>query len=247
MMRVRGELVPASEEKRLDHEDTVNMAAAVMSTQQRQKFKDSLEIDLAYSVPGLGRFRCNVFQQRGTIGLVLRVIPIGVRSVDDLGLPPVLKTIASEERGLVLVTGTTGSGKITTLAALVDHVNATRCAHVVTVEDPIEFLHRDNRAIVNQREVSVDTRSFAHALAQRPAPGPRRHPRRRNARLRDDRDGAARLRDGPPRVLDAAHARRDRDDQPHHRRVPAASAEADPDAAGQRPEGRDLAAPVAPR
>ena len=164
MMRVRGELVPASEEKRLDHEDTVNMAAAVMSTQQRQKFKDSLEIDLAYSVPGLGRFRCNVFQQRGTIGMVLRVIPIGVRSVDDLGLPPVLKTIASEERGLVLVTGTTGSGKSTTLAALVDHVNATRCAHVVTVEDPIEFLHRDNRAIVNQREVSVDTRSFAHAL-----------------------------------------------------------------------------------
>src|SRR5262245_7636599 len=164
MMRVRGELLPASEEKRLDHEDTVNMAAAVMSTQQRQKFKDSLEIDLAYSVAGLGRFRCNVFQQRGTIGMVLRVIPIGVRSVDDLSLPPVLKTIASEERGLVLVTGTTGSGKSTTLAALVDHVNATRCAHVVTVEDPIEFLHRDNRAIVNQREVSVDTRSFAHAL-----------------------------------------------------------------------------------
>jgi twitching motility protein PilT len=164
MMRVRGELVTASEEKRLDHEETVSMAAAVMSTQQRQKFKDSLEIDLAYSVPGLGRFRCNVFQQRGTIGLVLRVIPIGVKSVDDLRLPPVLKTIAAEERGMVLVTGTTGSGKSTTLAALVDHVNTTRCAHVVTVEDPIEFLHRDNRSIVNQREVSVDTRSFAHAL-----------------------------------------------------------------------------------
>ena len=140
------------------------MAAAVMSTQQRQKFKDALEIDLAYSVPGLGRFRCNVFQQRGTIGLVLRIIPVGVKSVDDLGLPQVLKTIAEEERGLVLVTGTTGSGKSTSLAALVDHVNTTRCAHVVTVEDPIEFLHRDNRSIVNQREVSVDTRSFAHAL-----------------------------------------------------------------------------------
>jgi twitching motility protein PilT len=164
MMRVRGNLVPASEEARLTHEDTVGMAAAVMSTQQRQKFKDSLEIDLAYSVPGLGRFRCNVFQQRGTIGLVLRVIPIGVKTVEDLGLPQILKTIASEERGLVLVTGTTGSGKSTTLAALVDHVNQTRCSHVVTVEDPIEFLHRDNRSIVNQREVSVDTRSFAHAL-----------------------------------------------------------------------------------
>jgi twitching motility protein PilT len=164
MMRVRGSLVAASEHKRLDHEDTVSMAAAVMSTQQRLKFKDSLEIDLAYSVSGLGRFRCNVFQQRGTIGMVLRVIPVGVKSVDELQLPPVLKSIAEEERGLVLVTGTTGSGKSTSLAALVDHVNTTRCAHVVTVEDPIEFLHRDNRSIVNQREVSVDTRSFAQAL-----------------------------------------------------------------------------------
>src|SRR5262245_17401730 len=164
MMRVRGDLVPANEAARLSHEDTVGMAAAVMSTQQRQKFKDSLEIDLAYSVPGLGRFRCNVFQQRGTIGLVLRVIPFGIKTVEDLGLPKVLKTIAGEERGLVLVTGTTGSGKSTTLAALVDQVNQTRWAHGVTGEDPIEFLHRDHRSIVNQREVSVDTRSFAHAL-----------------------------------------------------------------------------------
>src|SRR6187431_657761 len=164
MMRVRGSLVPASEEKRLDHEDVVAMSAAVMSTSQRQKFKESQEVDLAYSVPGLGRFRVNIFQQRGTVGLVLRVIPMQIRTVDELGLPQVLKTIAEEERGLVLVTGTTGSGKSTTLAALVDHVNATRCTHVVTVEDPIEFLHRDNRSIINQREVSVDTRSFAHAL-----------------------------------------------------------------------------------
>ncbi len=164
MMRIRGDLAPASEDRRLDHEDTVAMAAAEMSTTQRQKFKDSQEIDLAYSVPGLGRFRCNVFQQRGTIGLVLRVIPIGIKTIDELGLPQVLKTIAAEERGLVLVTGTTGSGKSTTLAALVDQINATRCAHVMTVEDPIEFLHRDNRAIINQREVAVDTRSFAQAL-----------------------------------------------------------------------------------
>ena len=164
MMRVRGDLVPAAGDRRLDHEDTVAMAAAVMSTAQRQKFKDSQEIDLAYSVPGLGRFRCNVFQQRGTIGLVLRVIPMTIKTIDELALPQVLKTIAAEERGLVLVTGTTGSGKSTTLAALIDHINSTRCAHVMTVEDPIEFLQRDNRAIINQREVSVDTRSFAHAL-----------------------------------------------------------------------------------
>jgi twitching motility protein PilT len=164
MMRVRGDLVPALEERRLDHEDTVAMAAAVMSTAQRQKFKDSQEIDLAYSVPGMGRFRCNVFQQRGTIGLVLRVIPVGIKSVHELMLPLVLERIAEEERGLVLVTGTTGSGKSTSLAAMIDHINNTRCAHVMTVEDPIEFLHRDNRCIINQREVSVDTRSFSHAL-----------------------------------------------------------------------------------
>src|SRR3982075_2981600 len=164
MMRVRGALTPAIQDKKLDHEDVVAMAAAVMSTTQRQKFKETQEVDLAYSVPGLGRFRCNIFQQRGTVGLVLRVIPMHIRSVDELGLPPVLKTIAEEERGLVLVTGTTGSGKSTTLAAMIDHINRTRCAHVMTVEDPIEFLHRDNLSMVNQREVAVDTRSFAQAL-----------------------------------------------------------------------------------
>src|SRR5438105_14705699 len=164
MMRVRGELTPAKQEKRLDHEDVVAMSAAVMSTAQRQKFKDAQEVDLAYSVPGLGRFRCNVFQQRGTIGMVLRVIPMQIRTIAELGLPSVLKKIAEEERGLVLVTGATGSGKSTTLAAMIDYINKTRSAHVMTVEDPIEFLHRDNKSIVNQREVAVDTRSFAHAL-----------------------------------------------------------------------------------
>ena len=140
------------------------MSTSIMSTQQREKFKDSQEVDLAYSVPGLGRFRCNVFQQRGTVGLVLRVIPMQIRTIDELGLPQVLKTIAGEERGLVLVTGTTGSGKSTSLAALIDHINNTREAHVMTVEDPIEFLHRDAKSIINQREVAVDTKSFAHAL-----------------------------------------------------------------------------------
>jgi twitching motility protein PilT len=164
MMRVRGSLIPATEEKRLDHEDVVALSAAIMSTSQRQRFKDAQEVDLAYSVAGLGRFRCNVFQQRGTVGLVLRVIPMRIRTIEELGLPQILKKIALEERGLVLVTGTTGSGKSTTLAAMIDYMNQTRCVHIMTVEDPIEFLHRDQRAIVNQREVSVDTRSFAQAL-----------------------------------------------------------------------------------
>jgi twitching motility protein PilT len=164
MMRVRGELVPCSEERRLDHEDTVAMAAAVMSTAQRQKFKEAQEVDLAYSVPGLGRFRCNIFQQRGTVGLVLRVIPMQIRTIDELQLPQVLKKIGNEERGLVLVTGTTGSGKSTTLAGMIDHINNTRSSHVITIEDPIEYLHKDNEAIITQREIGVDTRSFAYAL-----------------------------------------------------------------------------------
>jgi len=165
MMRVRGSLVPVSEDKRLGLEDVVAMSAAVLASKAHmEKFKDAQEVDLAYSVPGLGRFRVNVFQQRGTIGLVLRVIPPQIKSIDELGLPNVLKTLASEERGLILVTGTTGSGKSTTLAAMIDYINKTRKAHVMTVEDPIEFLHRDQLSIVNQREVSVDTRSFAFAL-----------------------------------------------------------------------------------
>src|SRR4051812_22852650 len=164
MMRVRGTLVPATEEKKLDHEDVIAMSAAIMSTTQRQKFKESQEVDLAYSVAGLGRFRCNIFQQRGTVGLVLRVIPMRIKTIDELGLPAVLKHIAQEERGLVLVTGTTGSGKSTTLAGMIDHINRMRSAHVMTVEDPIEFLHKDDKSMVNQREVAVDTRSFAQAL-----------------------------------------------------------------------------------
>jgi twitching motility protein PilT len=164
MARVAGVLVPVSEEKRLMNEDTLAMGAQMMSSDQRDKFTRFQEVDLAYSVAGLGRFRVNVFQQRGTMGLVLRVIPTKILSVDDLLLPPVLRKIADEERGLVLVTGTTGSGKSTTLAAMIDHINKSRCSHVMTVEDPIEFLHRDSRSIVNQREVAVDTRSFAHAL-----------------------------------------------------------------------------------
>jgi len=164
MMRVSGTLVVASEEKRLERPDTEAFAQALFTPDLAQKFKASQEVDLAYSVQGLGRFRCNAFQQRGTVGLVMRVIPTRISSIDELGLPQVLKHIASEERGLVLVTGTTGSGKSTTLAALIDHINSTRSTHIMTIEDPIEYLHRDHHSIVNQREINVDTRSFSHAL-----------------------------------------------------------------------------------
>ncbi len=164
MIRVDGTLVVATEERRLEREDTAAMAAHLMSPEQRKQFEASQEIDLAYGVPGLGRFRCNVFQQRGTIGMVIRVIPTIVPSLDDLELPASLKRIAEEERGLVLVTGTTGSGKSTSLAAMIDYINQNRSTHIITVEDPIEYLHRDHRSLVNQRELNVDTSSFASAL-----------------------------------------------------------------------------------
>jgi len=163
MLRLHGNLI-ATSETRLDRADTEAFAAATLTPALRDRFQEAQEVDLAYSVPGLGRFRCNVFQQRGTIGLVFRVIPTKINTIDELALPPVLNSIAEQERGLVLVTGTTGSGKSTTLAAMIDYINMTRSAHVMTVEDPIEFLHRDKSSIVNQREVSVDTKSFAHAL-----------------------------------------------------------------------------------
>src|ERR1700730_10155195 len=155
---------PLADMRRLMQEDTIAMAFSIMSARQKEKFKNNFEIDIAYNVPNLGRFRCNIFQQRGTVGLVLRVIPAKILCIKELLLPPVLEKICQEQRGLVLCTGTTGSGKSTTLAAMIDHINATRNEHVMTVEDPIEFLHRDKKSIVNQREVDVDTKGFSLAL-----------------------------------------------------------------------------------
>ncbi len=164
ILRIDGDLTQLSELKRLMQEDTIAMAFSIMNARQKQRFKDEYEIDIAYSVPGLGRFRCNIFQQRGTVGLVLRVIPARIKTVRELMLPMVLEEISGETRGLVLCTGTTGSGKSTTLAAMIDCINAGRGEHIMTIEDPIEFLHRDKKSIVNQREIDVDTRSFSHAL-----------------------------------------------------------------------------------
>ncbi|QQR72086.1 MAG: type IV pilus twitching motility protein PilT [Holophagales bacterium] len=164
VLRVDGELLPLGELKRLMQEDTIAMAFSMMNARQKQRFKEEYEIDIAYSVPGLGRFRCNIFQQRGTVGLVLRVIPGRILAIRELMLPPVLEKICEERRGLVLCTGTTGSGKSTTLAAMIDLINGSRTEHIVTVEDPIEFLHRDKKSIVNQREIDVDTRGFSTAL-----------------------------------------------------------------------------------
>jgi twitching motility protein PilT len=164
MFRVDGSLVPLKDGKRLPPEEVARMAFGIMNEFQKDRFKQQNEVDLAYGVPGLGRFRVNVFQQRGTIGAVLRVIPFKINSIKELMLPPVLEKISLDERGLILVTGTTGSGKSTTLAAMIDHINAHETNHIITIEDPIEFLIRDKRSIVNQREVGVDTASFNQAL-----------------------------------------------------------------------------------
>ncbi len=162
--RVTGDLVPMTSEERVSQQEAMKIAFSVMSPGQREVFKQKNEIDLAYSVPGLGRFRCNVFVQRGTIGLVFRVIPMRIPSIEELNLPHVLHKIAMEERGLVLVTGTTGSGKSTTLATMIDYINMNRTCNIITIEDPIEYLHRDKKSIVNQREIGSDTESFGRAL-----------------------------------------------------------------------------------
>jgi twitching motility protein PilT len=163
-IRVGGELRPVVDAPRLSQEDTLDMAFSMMTNRQKQRFKEVSEVDIGYGVSGLGRFRANIFQQRGTVGIVVRVIPDNTKSTSELGLPPVIERIAEEQRGLILVTGATGSGKSTTLAAMIDRINSLRSGHIVTIEDPIEFLHRDKRSFVTQREVDVDTRSFAEAL-----------------------------------------------------------------------------------
>src|SRR5947207_8528943 len=164
VMRIGGELHTIVDAPKLRPEDTLDMAFSIMSNRQKQRFKEVSEVDIAYGVAGIGRFRANIFQQRGSVSLVLRVIPDNPKSSSELGMPPVIERIADEQRGLILVTGATGSGKSTTLAAMIDRINATRSGHIVTIEDPIEFLHSDKKAFISQREVDVDTRSFSEAL-----------------------------------------------------------------------------------
>ncbi len=173
-LRVDGLLNPLTDVARITPEEMLSMAFSMMTNRQKQKFKETAELDMAYGVAGLGRFRVNVFQQRGNVGMVLRVIPTKIRTTEELNLPAVISKICEEQRGLVLCTGTTGSGKSTTLAAMIDRLNAQpamidrlnaqRPDHIITIEDPIEFLHRDKKSFINQREVEVDTANFSTAL-----------------------------------------------------------------------------------
>lgn len=166
VLRINGELTPLTSEERINPEEALKIASFVMTPEQLEMFKKKKDADFAYSVSGLGRFRCNVFVQRGAVGIVFRFIPTKIPTFEELNLPEVIKKISLEERGLVLVTGTTSSGKTTTLAAMVDLINASKTRHVMTIEDPIEYAHRDKRSIVNQREIGSDTESFSKALRQ---------------------------------------------------------------------------------
>ncbi|MEE2830153.1 MAG: type IV pilus twitching motility protein PilT [Myxococcota bacterium] len=163
MLRIEGQLRALGSNK-LSPEDTLAFAAEVTTEAQLARFEELLELDVAYGISGLARFRVNLFHQRSSVALVLRAIATTVPSREELHLPPILDTIAGMERGLVLVTGTTGSGKSTTLAALVDSINGQRSGHILTIEDPIEYLHRDRKCIVSQREVGTDTPGYASAL-----------------------------------------------------------------------------------
>jgi twitching motility protein PilT len=163
-IRLNGKLVVLRDLPPLTPEQTYALAVGMMGEAQKESFDKACEADFAYSLGGVGRFRVNVFHQRGSVGMTLRRVATDRAGIEDLGLPPVIRQLADEPRGLILVTGTAGSGKTTTLAAMIDHINSTREGHIVTIEDPIEVLHKDKKCIVNQREIGIDTDSYEDAL-----------------------------------------------------------------------------------
>jgi twitching motility protein PilT len=163
-IRQNGKLQPLTEFEQLTPQDTQRLAYSVLNEGQKQKFEEENELDLSFGIQGLARFRCNVYRQRGAVAAAIRVIPIKIRTFGELNLPPIVEQMAERPKGLVLVTGPTGSGKSTTLAAMVDKINSERSEHIMTIEDPIEFVHQHKRCLVNQREVFSDTQSFKNAL-----------------------------------------------------------------------------------
>src|SRR5580765_5616962 len=163
-LRVDGDIVNSNEPEVLSPKDTLSLAYSVLTENQKKKFENDNELDFSFGIQNLARFRGNVFKQRGCVAMVIRMIPFSVLTFQQLGLPPVIAKLADKPRGLILVTGPTGSGKSTTLAAMIDKINKERKGHIITVEDPIEFIHRHQGCIVNQREVGTDTKNFATAL-----------------------------------------------------------------------------------
>ncbi|MGH2884492.1 MAG: type IV pilus twitching motility protein PilT, partial [Solirubrobacteraceae bacterium] len=163
-VRVRGRLVPMEGFPVLTPNDTREIVYSILSEGQRQKFENNWQLDFAYQIPGRARFRVNAYMQRSAVGAALRLIPFDVVPLERLGLPPAVAEFANRPRGLVLVTGPTGSGKSTTLASIIDKINTERHEHILTIEDPIEFVHMNKNCVVNQRELHADTKSFTDAL-----------------------------------------------------------------------------------
>src|SRR5213595_4035444 len=163
-LRITGRLTQLTQFEQLSPQDTQRLAYSILNETQKQKFEEESELDLSFGIQGLARFRCNVFRQRGAVGAAIRLIPYKIRAFDELNLPPIVQQLAERPKGLILVTGPTGSGKSTTLAAMIDKVNTERHDHIITIEDPIEFVHQNKNCLVNQREVHSDTKSFSMAL-----------------------------------------------------------------------------------
>lgn len=163
-LRIDGDLMPSSVDHILTPKDTLQLTYSILTENQKKKFEQEDELDFSFGIQNLARFRGNVYRQRGCVALAIRLIPFEILTFDQLGLPPILRKLADRPRGLVLVTGPTGSGKSTTLAAIVDHINKTRKGHIITIEEPIEFIHRHQSCMINQREVGSDTKSFSNAL-----------------------------------------------------------------------------------
>lgn len=164
IIRVHGQLQPLAGFSKLTKRDTQELSEQIMSDYQKNRLENDFDLELAYSLPGAGRFRGSIFHQRGSLNIVMRIIPLKVKTISELLLPRVLEKISLEQRGLVLVTGTTGSGKTTTLAAMIDYINSHRVENIITIEDPIEYLHSDSKCIISQREVGIDVQSFSRGL-----------------------------------------------------------------------------------
>ena len=247
-MRDKGKIVPMEGFPVLNGQQTREVVYGILNDDQRKRFENNKQLDFAYAIPGVARFRVNCFFQRGTVSAAFRLVPQQIPALDSLGVPPVLRELAEKPRGFVLVTGPTGSGKSTTLAAMIDLINASRQDHILTIEDPIEFLHTHKQLDRQPARDRLRRARLRARAARRPARGPRRDPGRRDEGPGDDLDRADRGRDRPPGLRHPPHPVDRADRRPDHRRLPGRAAGPGADPALDRPAGdRHPAAAADPR